>query len=540
MKKYILFLLIFYSVVLFGEDPVGNYYWVQFNTKANTPYSISSPEYYLSQRAIERRQRQNIPIDSTDLPVNPEFIDSLISLGFYVKHTSRWMNGAIAILDTSIAIENILKPSFVSFYQLRKDIPLKSASTKFSDIDTMQIQYYGNSYTQLAMVHGDQLQQFSKGKGVQIAIIDAGFSNSNQLPVFDSIYQRNGVLGTYDFVNPGNDVYKEHYHGNAVFSIMAGNAPGSLIGSAPDASYWLLRSEDASTEYPVEEDYWIIAAEFADEKGCDVINTSLGYTTFDNPAFNHTYDQFDGKTLRISKAANLAVEKGIVVVCSAGNSGNDSWGHVAAPSEAEDVLSVAAVDANGQVTAFSSRGFTGKWAIPKPDIAAMGAGVSYSSNTGAFVTGNGTSFSSPIIAGMAACLVSYYPEKTSFEIIDLIKTLGDLYPYCNAEYGYGIPNFSKVLNISNPDSIETVVNQITNISSFVYPNPFTTKLYVENNDDFSTLEIYSLQGTKLIVAQLESNNTEISAPKLSGLKKGVYFAVLKGEQKIHSFKLIKQ
>lgn len=538
MKRFIVFLFLISSVIVWGKEPVGNIYWIQFNTKANTPFSLSEPEYYLSQRAIDRRENQHVLIDSTDLPVNPLFIDSIQALGFYVKHTSRWMNGAIGILDTAISIHQIIKPSFVSFYQLRKNTALKSASSKFSDIDTLQAEYYGDSYTQVSMVKGDELHKLSKGKGVQIAIIDAGFKNSNQLPAFDSIFQRNGVLGTYDFVNPGNDVYQGHYHGNAVFSIMAGNLPGKLIGSAPEASYWLLRSEDDATEYPIEEDYWIIAAEFADSVGCDVINTSLGYTTFDNPEFDHTYEQFNGETLRISKAANLAVKKGIVVVCSAGNSGNDSWGHIVAPSEAKDVLSVAAVDTNEQVTSFSSRGFTGDWAITKPDVAAMGAGVTYEASNGDIVTGNGTSFSSPIIAGMAACLVGYYPKKTATEIIRLIRSLGSLYPYSNSAYGYGIPDFSKIATFNNPDST-TSVHQLEN-HTLLFPNPFTSTIVVENGDDYTVFELYSSTGNRVLVQQLRPNSTEISSPILSSLKKGVYFAVLKGKQKVHSFKLMKK
>lgn len=541
MKKNLIFLAILFSVVVYGIEPEGNIYWVQFNSKANSTYTLGNPEYYLSSRAIARREKQNIAIDSTDLPVPQMFLDSITSLGFKVKHTSRWMNGAIAYFDSTISTDSIFKPSFVSEYQLRKGSELKSATSVISDFDTIQQQYYGNSYAQVSMLKGEIVHQYSKGEGVHVAVIDAGFLNSDKLDAFDSLFSRNGIIGTYDFVNPGNNVYNEHYHGNAVLSIMAGNIPGKLVGSAPDASYWLLRSEDVATEYPVEEDYWIVAAEFADRMGCDVINTSLGYNTFDNPVFNHTYEEFDGKSMRISKVANLAVDKGIVVVCSAGNSGDDAWKYIITPAEAEKVLAVGAVNSDGTVTKFSSRGFTEEWALPKPDVSAMGAGVAFASTSGDVVTGNGTSFSAPIVAGMAACLIAYYPDKTAHEIIDLIKSSGNLFPGFNTEYGYGIPDFSKLIKTEPADTTTTPtsVHNFNQENSYIYPNPYVSSIFIKNVEEFTSFELYSTSGLKVFSMQIDHENAEISNPILSSLKKGVYFAVLKGEQKVHTFKLIK-
>ena len=531
-----LFLFIFcFSVIAQGTITDSKIYWAQFNTKANTPYSLNHPETYLSQRAIERRNMHGISIDSTDLPVNPTFIDSLKSLGFRVKHTSRWMNGAIVSLSDELDIESEVRPSFVSFYQIRKDIPLKSCINKFSDPDSDIQQYYGNSYRQISMLNGQILHQHVKGKGVVVAVIDAGFQNADQLDAFDSLFARNGVLGTYDFVNPGNNVYNEYHHGAAVLSVMAGNQPETLIGSAPDAEYWLLRSEDVNSEFPVEEDYWIIAAEFADSVGCDVINTSLGYTTFDNPIFDHTYAEFDGKTMRISKAANMAVDKGMVVVCSAGNSGNDAWGHIVAPSEAKNVLSIAAVNSAGDSVAFSSRGFTGEGALMKPDVAAMGAGVSFASSaTNALVTGNGTSFSSPIIAGMAACLVELYPQKSATEIINLIRTLGDRYPSHDIKYGYGIPNFRLLF-----DTTTTITNQFSP-TVLVTPNPFSSTLHIKHATNMTNFKLYSFSGEEILAMPLHGIYSEISSSSLSNLPKGVYFAVLSGTHEVKTIKLMKQ
>jgi subtilisin family serine protease len=304
------------------------------------------------------------------------------------------------------------------------------------------------------------------------------------------------------------------------------------VGTAPGASYWLLRTEDAPTEYPVEEDYWIIAAEFADSVGCDVINTSLGYTTFNDPIFNHTYSEFDGNTLRISKAANLAVDKGMVVVCSAGNSGNDNWRYISAPSEAQNVLSVGAVNANRDTVYFSSAGFAGA-DIPKPDIAAMGSGTTVAYPYGDIVQRSGTSFSSPVIAGMAACLVGMYPEKTAADIIDLIRKSGDLYPGHNVKTGYGIPDFSSLFKGEGSISAKLERNEP------LYPNPFSSYLLIDD-EEIVSIELYNTEGTKVLSLKKTQNQKEISSTALINLPKGMYFAILKGENGQSTVKLIKE
>jgi subtilisin family serine protease len=530
------------SILFFFTVSANNYvYWIQFNTKSGTPYSIEQAEVFLSERAIERRLRHGIAVDSTDLPVNPVFLDSLSSLGFEIKHTSKWMNGAIAYFPADTPIDSVFMPSFVDGYQLRKGMPpLKSTSNKFFDFETENDDYYGDAYDQISMLNGHELHKYSRGDKVHIAILDAGFSNTNIITAFDSIRSRSGILGTYDFVNPGNSVYDEHDHGTAVFSTMAGLLPKTLVGTAPDASYWLLRTEDSRSEFPVEEDYWVVAVEFADSVGCEVINTSLGYTTFDDTTFNHTYDLFDGNTLRISKAANMAVEKGIVIVCSAGNSGNDPWRYISAPSEAEAAISVAAVASNRQVVNFSSRGFSHEGALSKPDVAAMGAGVTVAANNGSIVRANGTSFSSPIVAGMAACLVGLYPEKNAYEISDLIRSIGDQYPEHSVEYGFGIPDFGIITDTIPVSTSESFFNCYSSDNEFsIYPNPFNSNIKIRNCQPNTVFSIYSIHGNQVFSKKLLKTNAEISGAGLSNLPKGVYFAVLKGKKASKPVKLIK-
>ncbi|MBN1768650.1 MAG: S8 family peptidase [Prolixibacteraceae bacterium] len=522
-------LFIFFTSVLKAEV----IYWVQFNTKAGTPYSINKPQNFLSQRAIERRIRQNIAIDSTDLPVNPAFIDSLNSMGLKVKHTSRWFNAAIITTPDTTLVSTLVFPSFIDTIEIRKNQLYKSSSTKFNDEDSLLQNYYGTGYRQIEMLKGHLLHEKSTGKGIWVAVIDAGFSNADKLEVFDSLYARNGLLGTRDFVTPGGNVFESHWHGTSVLSVMAANQPGSFTGTAPDASYWLLRTEDAATEYPVEEDYWIIAAEFADSIGCDITNTSLGYTTFDDPFFNHNYEQFDGNTLRVSKAANMAVEKGMVVVCSAGNSGNESWRHIAAPSEAEKVLSVAAVNNQGDTVYFSSAGFNSA-PIPKPDIAAMGAQTTIASQNGNIVQSSGTSFSSPVIAGMAACMVDIFPEKNASEIISMIRQSGHLYPSHDVKYGYGIPDFSTLFKTE----IHAAQMPETSIAR-VHPNPFSTFIIL-TDENTTHLTLYNSNGNMVFSSPVSKGQSKISSPELLNLPQGLYFAIVKNQNKQNITKLIKK
>jgi len=545
MKNVIAIFLICLSFSLFGAETEGDIYWIQLNTKAGTPFSIDQPKPYLSQRAIERRTKHGIEIDSTDLPVNPLFADSLRSLGFNLKHTSRWMNGLIATYNDSFDIYSLKMPSFVSFVELRKSIPLKNElfdqRNKFEETDSLTNSYYGNATDQITMLNGHLLHKFSKGKGVQIAVIDAGFQNAETLEVFDSLYSRRGVLGTYDFVNPGNNVYNEDSHGTQVLSTMAANIPCKLVGTAPDASYWLLRSEDNinNSEWPVEEDYWVVAAEFADSAGCDLISTSLGYAImFTDTIFNHTQEEFTGDSLRISKAANLAVKKGIVVVCSAGNYGEDRpWKYICSPSEAREVLSVAAVTNQREIAGFSSRGFGLDASVPKPDVAAMGAGTSLISAFGDYRTNSGTSFSAPIVAGMAACLIAVFPDSSATSIIDMIRKAGDLYPEHNDSLGYGIPDFGKYI-----DKIVVRKNEIpvNNLIAF-FPNPFENHLYFSSKQEIERLEIFSFDGHKVYSARKIDPAIHGETISLAmNLPKGIYFAIVRSQKSLQTFKLIKQ
>lgn len=529
--------LLFVSFWTWGQTS-GTMYWVQFKTKSGTPFSVSNPSEFLSERAIQRREMKGIAIDSTDLPVNPAFVDSLRNLGFRVKHTSRWMNGAVVEAPALWNDSLFAKPSFIDTLILRKDgTNTKSLSMKFAPLDSALQVDYAASYQQVELMGGVEMHQHAQGEGVHVAVIDAGFYRANTINALQHLFSEGRILGTYDFVNPGNDVYAEHDHGANVLSLMAAYAPGSMIGTAPKASYWLLRSEDVYTEYPVEEDYWMVAVEFADSVGCDVINTSLGYHSFDNSALNHSYEDFDGNTLLISKCANLAVAKGMVLVCSAGNERNNSWGKISAPAEAEDVLAVAAVNSSGFIASFSSPGFEGR--IPlKPDVSAMGVGTTVAKASNTFPTGSGTSYASPLLAGMVACLVQLAPTKTAFEISDWVRQAGDRYPNHSLDFGYGVPHFPSILKQNKLVSVGTTeISKTLKIS----PNPFQTSFQIELPKGFSSFQLFNLQGKLVFSSNYNSYFATVETVDAAAfVPRGMYVGVLVSEQGVSTQKLMKE
>jgi subtilisin family serine protease len=277
-----------------------------------------------------------------------------------------------------------------------------------------------------------------RGKGMTIAILDAGYLNADIIPALQSV----NILGTRDFVCPESDIYAESSHGMQVLSCMAMNTPHNLVGTAPEAAFWLIRSEDSGSEQMVEEDYWAAAIEFADSVGADVVNSSLGYTVFDNPADNVRYWEQDGATRLISRSASMVASKGMVLCCSAGNEGDGTWKRTGCPADAKDVLAVGAIDFKGVNTRFSSLGHTADGRI-KPDVMARGGNSAVMRTNGVVGSANGTSFSSPILCGMVACLWQALPHLTSYELMELIRKNGNNASHPDNVYGYGVPDFYK-------------------------------------------------------------------------------------------------
>lgn len=356
--KYISLLLLLLGCV-YTQAQENYKYRVHFTDKFKTAFSLDKPEEYLSERALQRRTKQGIAIDSTDLPVCREYIETLEQLGASCVLTSKWNNTALMATSDKLTAKRFLLYSFVDSIRLVWEKP-DTIITETRDRKTLvknkwikKEDYYGVAADQIRIHHGEKLHDKGyRGKGVQIAVIDAGFLNVDLIKLFKNI----DILGTHDFVNPQSDIYAEHYHGLKVLSCMAANRPYVMVGTAPEAGYWLLRSEDNDTEQLSEEDYWSAAIEYADSVGVDIVNSSLGYYDFDNDADNYRYRDLDGQTAMISRSANKAADKGILVVCSAGNAGTGAWKKITPPADAEKVLAVGAVNSLGLNANFSSVG----------------------------------------------------------------------------------------------------------------------------------------------------------------------------------------
>ncbi len=511
MKKQLLLLVSLIIGVQIFAQVSPNKYWVQFTDKNDSPYSTENPEEFLSERAIQRRIKQGILIDEKDIPVNPDYVQAVRDIGVDIIYTTKWFNSAIIFTTNSSLIAQIEALSFVKtvsklqgskkstvkkeFFSNEKYIP--KADSRLPSGKYATSYDYGSAYAQINLVNGIPLHEAGfDGSGMMIGILDAGFLNVNINHAFDSLWANNQILGTRDFVNPGGDVFQEHYHGAMVLSTIGANLPGQMVGTAPKADFWLIRTEDGDTEYLIEELNWVAGAEFADSVGVDVINTSLGYSEFDDPVQNHTYDDMDGNTTPISIGADIAASRGMLCVNSAGNSGSSPWYYITAPADADSICTVGAVDNYGTIAEFSSHGPTSDGQV-KPDVCATGSGTTIIDPWSGVVSfGSGTSFSSPITAGMAACLWQSHPSSTNMEVLQAMRESADKYDTPDASYGYGIPDYEVAMGTLT--KIEE--KNFHNTNFLVYPNPVQKDLYISTNDTgikMQSLAIYDFEGKRL-------------------------------------------
>jgi serine protease AprX len=477
-RRYLVLLtfLVFSAIRQMCGQTAPDKYWVQFTDKEGIEETIDQPRYFLSARAIQRRSAQKIDITAQDLPVSHAYIDLILALqdSIEIINVSKWFNAITIHTSDSLLIEEIANLPFVSgtrsvqAHHNRKELPpLKRVESQAQSTDE-----YGASGAQTT-IHGAQLlhEMGFWGKGMHIAVLDAGFRKADVLPVFDKLHNEGRLMDTRDFVDGDNNVFHASTHGMMVLSTMAGFEPDSLIGTAIDANYYLYRTEDGSQENVIEEDNWIAAAEHADSIGVDLINTSLGYTTFDDSTSNYTYANMDGNTSRITKASDIAASKGILLVTSAGNSGNGVWHFIGAPGDADSVLTVGAVDRSGEHAFFSSFGPTADGRI-KPDVMAIGEQSTIARTDSTYIPGNGTSFSAPIMCGLVACFWQAFPEKNNMEIIEAVKRSSSLYSMPNDSMGYGIPNFWQAFSAFQAN----IESNTLNFQAF--PNPFQETLVI--------------------------------------------------------------
>lgn len=510
-----------------------------FTDKNNTSFTLSNPAAFLSQRAIDRRLRYNIAIDSLDIPVLQRYVDSVRLAGAVtIIGRSKWLNAVIIQTTDAAALTKINSFPFVKrndtialrsntstnpFLLDRKFIsesniqPLTAFRLNAITADTFS---YGSAANQIKIHKGEFLHNIgARGQGMVMAFFDAGFTGYVTNRFFDSARARNQFLGSWDFVNGNNNVNGFNAHGLNCFSIVAAYIPGSYVGSCTEANYHLLRTEDAPTEQIIEEYNWVMGAEYADCAGVDVISSSLGYTTYDNPAFNHSYASMNGNTTVITRGADMAAKKGMLVVNSAGNDGSSSWRYIAAPADGDSVLSVGAVNNSGLIASFSSFGPT---APPnsriKPDVVSVGSGTSLISTSGNITSSNGTSFSCPNMAGLATCLWQLFPEVNNWKIITTLRASADRFTSPHEQYGYGLPNMKKAFGIlvQELSSMSAALNNFTATLNWSSKDLGTMRYAIErklpNESNYAVIQTVQATGTTVALRNYNYNDVISNSP----------------------------
>ena len=520
--KSILFLLI--NLLIFQSISAQTIEdaWIFFSDKPQSSSYLTNPLNMLSQRALDRRARYNISLDIKDVPVEVTYLSQVAQAnGISIMAKSKWMN-AVHVQGFESDIRNLSSLSFVDHIEFaNKNIPsiTRPITDNYPTIATKTFYDYGNGANQINMLHGEYLHQNNfTGQGVLIGIIDAGFTSLDTELFFSDLFSQSRIVDKYNFPDNNVDVYQRSMHGTGVLSTIGSQDDGNLVGTAPDALFALYISEDVNQEMPIEETYWAAAAERADSIGVDVINTSLGYMTFDRADYNYSMSDLDGQTSFVSRAATIAVSRGINVVVAAGNSGASSWPKIGFPADTDAVITVGAVDVSGQVASFSSRGPTADARV-KPDVMAQGEGASVFWN-GSIQNLNGTSFSSPIMAGLVACLVQANPNANPQQIKQSIIQTADKFAIPDDDYGYGIPDFSQnsLLSVSQ--------NRFDNL--IIYPNPTQQYLHI-NISKKRNYKIIDIMG-KLV----KQGNTDGDIA-LTELSSGIYFLQIKQQ----TYKFIK-
>ena len=442
-------------------------YRLTLTDKGESPYRLEHPTRWLSPKSVEHRRRQGLKLDSTDLPVSPRYLKILQSQkGISLVGQSRWNNTVLVRTADTLAVSALQELPFIRKTELvwlspdsvDKKLRYEKYHEGFNPWDSVKQERYGNGKDQIENLNGHRLHAIGlRGRHMTIAVLDGGFMNVNRIPAFYHVR----IDGIRDFVwhNPATphpdvsdeQIYYETDHGTRVFSAMAANTSEVLTGTAPDAHYWLLRCEDQQSEQPVEEDYWAMAAEMADSAGVDIINSSLGYHNFDPPHHSVTYEELDGNTTLISRTASMLARKGIILVNSAGNAGMGPWKKICIPADAHEILTVGAINPEGENAPFSSVGPTQDGRV-KPDVMAIGSPATLISGRGTIVRDMGTSFSTPVVTGLVACLWQALPHMSAIDIINLIRKTADNYPTPNNVYGYGVPNFWRAYMIGKLDN----------------------------------------------------------------------------------------
>jgi subtilisin family serine protease len=523
-----------------------NRYVVHLADKEGTPYSIGHPEAFLSQKAIDRRLKQSIEVILEDLPVNPQYVAQIDDLSddIQVFFTSKWLNNVL-VQCPSESVSMVEGLPFVESVEyvapgekLTNQKTRSRTSNKKQRKKTRQVQAPAtdrqNEMLGITQMHEDGF----KGKEIDIAIMDGGFKGVQNISYFGHLFENDQLLYTYDYVSSGQNVYQYSDHGTKVLSLMAGYKAEEYVGASYESNYYLFVTEDVcnNCEHRIEEYNWLYAAEFADSAGVDIINTSLGYSIFQDPAMNYSIDDLDGKTAIISISASIAASKGILVVSSAGNEGNNSWGYITAPADAENMLSVGNVDFDGNRWLGSSHGntFDGR---TKPNLAAPGAGVAVINDAGNIVGGTGTSFSSPMTAGLAAGVWQANKALNATELRFFLQQSANQAATPDSLLGFGIPNYRSVQNL--------LAFQTKSSSFTLYPNPVSEGqliIRVNNPDETmdSQVKIFDTQGKLVLETALTFSWQQLThVVDMQFLDAGVYIINLNGANGVDKVRIVK-
>ncbi len=514
-----------------------NRYMVFFNDKAGTPHAISAPETFLSERAIQRRSNQSIGVIEQDLPVTPSYVEEVRTAGATILYKTKWMNGVLVECAESLlsTVETLPGVSAVEFVapggRPSPGARIKSAG-KFKDV----AEGAAATDVQLAMLGMDEMHTAGyRGEGILIAILDAGFPGADTVSFFKHIFDegRFDAATSYDFVSGGSNVFRHHNHGINVWSTIGAYKPNEFVGGAYKANFILFVTEHAPTEYRVEEYNWLFAAERADSAGVDVINTSLGYRTFDDSNMNYSVDDMDGETTVITRAANIAASKGIALVASAGNEGSAMPTTIGGPADSENLLAVGAVTSAGVITSFSSIGPSSDGRI-KPDVAALGSLVSVIKPDGTMGSSNGTSFAGPLTASLVAGVWQLLPGLSAQELLETIRASASQSSNPDNFLGYGIPDFRYVITSTDSEISAGFVS--------VFPNPVLNHVSIEFMDKIQFDQVViTLIDSRGVVSNVEASratNGELQLD-LSGQKPGLYLLRLQRGHQLSVRKILK-
>ncbi|MGN0032893.1 MAG: S8 family peptidase [Candidatus Limimorpha sp.] len=544
-KIFLLFLLCAVGEIVCAQISI-NKYWIQFTDKDDTPYSVDRPREFLSARAIERRARYGVAIDELDIPVNESYINAVAECGATVLNPSKWLNGVtVEVLDDTVLEKLKALPFVDSMRRFEEKEGRAEENGKFAlenksmvsgtAVNKVKSDYYGYALTQIEQLNGIGLHDAGyTGNGILIGICDGGFSGAEELDLFEPVRNEGRLLGTKDFVGH-ESVYNSTVHGTSVWGIIAGKIPDLYVGTAPDAYFYLCKTENTRSETLIEEYNWVSAAEHLDSLGVDVINTSLSYVDFDNFSWDHSYSDMDGNTCVITIGAEIACSRGILCVNSAGNNGELSWHWIGAPADGETVFTIGSVNNYGERSAFSSVGPTYDGRI-KPDVMALGERIYVTTSTNnEFLPGSGTSYSSPVMAGIAACLMQAMPNKNPVEIVDALRKSADRADNPDSDYGYGIPDAAKALALLSLDELSNDPDSMIKI----FPNPsngvISSRICVEG---ICHVQVFDCVGKCLYSNDIQRNNNDLDV-FLTDLGAGMYLVNISNDSNKMSMKIIK-